>query len=263
MRFVSTAEITVNEEVASGVFLLSVVESLIAEAAMPGQFCMIAPMPHNQTTDPLLKRPLSIHSVQKGALSFLYRRIGHGTTLLSQRKTGESIELIGPLGHGFDLIHDDYILVGGGMGIAPLLFTAQDLYASNKKVVVVLGARAAAELPERILKPFRAVSHALHLMTEDGSLGEKGLVTDALSKVLQQQKNDAILACGPFSMLNAVNALAKKFGVLCQVSLETHMACGIGACLGCAVKAVNGGYLHVCKNGPVINANLVEWSITL
>lgn len=263
MRFVSTAEIIANEEVASQIFLLTVFEPSIANVAVPGQFCMIAPMPHSHTTDPLLKRPLSIHSVQHGAMSFLYRRIGRGTTLLSQRKKGESLELIGPLGHGFDLMYDNYLLVGGGMGIAPMLFTAEDLYARNKKIVIVIGARSVAELPERLLKSFRAASHELHLTTEDGSLGEKGLVTTALSRVLQQQKNDVVLACGPFPMLNAVNALAKKFGVLCQVSLEAHMACGIGACLGCAVKAINGGYLHVCKNGPVINANLVDWNITI
>lgn len=261
MRFVSTAEIIANEEVASQVFLLTVFEPSIAKTALPGQFCMIAPMQHGQTTDPLLKRPLSIHRVQNGFLSFLYRRIGHGTTLLSQRKTGESLDLIGPLGHGFDLTNNNYILVGGGMGIAPMLFTAEALYASNKKTVIVLGARGAAELPERILKPFQTVSHELYLMTEDGSLGEKGLVTFALSRVLQQQKKHDILACGPFPMLNAVNILANKFGVTCQVSLEAHMACGIGACLGCAVKALTGGYLHVCKNGPVVNANLVDWSI--
>lgn len=261
MRFVSTAEITANEEVASQVFLLTVFEPLIAQAAMPGQFCMIAAMPHGQTTDPLLKRPLSIHSVHDGTLSFLYRRIGHGTTLLSQKKTGESLELIGPLGHGFDLTKDNYVLVGGGMGIAPMLFAAEDLYAHNKKTMVVLGARKAAELPERILRPFKKASHELYLLTEDGSLGEKGLVTAGLSKALQQQKIDAVLACGPFPMLNAVNCLAEKSGVSCQVSLEAYMACGIGACLGCAVRAREGGYLHVCKDGPVINANSVDWSI--
>jgi dihydroorotate dehydrogenase electron transfer subunit len=261
MRIVSTAEITANEEVASQIFLLTIFEPLIAQAAMPGQFCMIAAMPHGQTTDPLLKRPLSIHSVHNGVLSFLYRRIGHGTTLLSQRKTGECLELIGPLGQGFDLTNDNYVLVGGGMGIAPILFAAEDLYARNKKTVVVLGARNAAELPERVLRPFEAASHALYLLTEDGSLGKKGLVTDDLAEVLQQQKTDAILACGPLPMLNAVNSLAEEFGVSCQVSLEAHMACGIGACLGCALKARDGGYLHVCKDGPVVNARLVHWDL--
>jgi dihydroorotate dehydrogenase electron transfer subunit len=261
MRIVSTAEITANEEVASQIFLLTIFEPLIAQAAMPGQFCMIAAMPHGQTTDPLLKRPLSIHSVHNGVLSFLYRRIGHGTTLLSQRKTGECLELIGPLGQGFDLTNDNYVLVGGGMGIAPILFAAEDLYARNKKTVVVLGARNAAELPERVLRPFKAASHALYLLTEDGSLGKKGLVTDDLAKVLQQQKTDAILACGPLPMLSAVNSLAEEFGVSCQVSLEAHMACGIGACLGCALKARDGGYLHVCKDGPVVNARLVHWDL--
>lgn len=259
MRFVSTAEITANEEVASQIFLLTVAAPLIAHTAAPGQFCMIAAMPHGQTTDPLLKRPLSIHRVQNDLVSFLYRKIGHGTTLLSQKKAGESLEIIGPLGHGFDLTSANPVLVGGGMGMAPMLFAAEEMYARKKKAVVVLGARNAAELPKCILESFQRASHELHLMTEDGSLGEKGLVTAVFPRIIEQKQINSVLACGPWPMLKAVNVLAQESGVFCQVSLEAHMACGIGACLGCAVKAKKDGYLHVCKDGPVVDSTLVDW----
>jgi dihydroorotate dehydrogenase electron transfer subunit len=261
MRFISTAEIVFHAELAPNIFLLMVSAPSIAHTAMPGQFCMVALRPLDQTTDPLLKRPLSIHRVHNQSLSFLYKRIGRGTHLLSHKRPGEYIELIGPLGHGFDLSAEFNVLVGGGMGIAPLLFAAEALYKNNKRVVSILGARTSAELPQQVLMAFEQLSERLYVMTEDGSLGEKGLVTQGVVQILQREGVSTVLTCGPWPMLRAVTGLTNRFKVDCQVSLEAHMACGIGACLGCAVSAQNGGYLHVCKDGPVVNARLVHWDL--
>lgn len=259
MRTIHPSRIISHESIGPRIFLLTVSAPPIATAAKPGQFCMLAPVPRSQSTDPLLKRPLSIHNVNGNSVSFLYKCVGHGTELLSQRRPEEHIELIGPLGHGFALDKTNYILVGGGMGIAPLLFTALMLASNNKKSKIVLGARTAAELPKQIINAFQKVTAELYLMTEDGSLGEKGLVTAGLSRILTQKTTDLILACGPWPMLRAIHTLSQKANIPCQVSLEAHMACGIGACLGCAIKAQKGDYLHVCKDGPVMDSTLVDW----
>ncbi|MEZ0329150.1 MAG: dihydroorotate dehydrogenase electron transfer subunit [Dissulfuribacterales bacterium] len=260
MRIILKAEILEHKEQAANIFLLKVAAPAIAQTATPGQFCMLTPLAREHSTDPLLKRPLSIHSVNKDTVSFLYRCMGSGTHLLSTKKIGEDLELIGPLGHGFDLTRKSYILVGGGMGIAPLLFTAQALTAQNKMPIVLIGARSALELPSVVLKAFEDCAKGLHITTEDGSLGEKGLVTTSLIGLLRQKMPDAVLSCGPWPMLKAVNASAQQHNISCEVSLEAHMACGVGACLGCAIKAAGEGYLHVCKDGPVVNSKLVDWS---
>ncbi|HID31003.1 MAG TPA: dihydroorotate dehydrogenase electron transfer subunit [Desulfobacterales bacterium] len=215
---------------------------------------------YNHSRDPLLRRPLSIYRTRaNGQISFLYKEVGKGTRLLSKRRPGEIIRVLGPLGKGFRLIHDrQCILVGGGLGIASLLLLAERLKQSCK-LIILLGAGNASGIPT--IEDFSRLTRNFHVSTEDGSLGQKGMVTDLLSQTLLEIKGMAqIYTCGPWPMMKAVYHMARERNIPCQVSLEATMACGLGLCLGCAVpRSDSQGFLHVCKEGPVFNADQVNW----
>ncbi|WP_309474795.1 dihydroorotate dehydrogenase electron transfer subunit [Dissulfurirhabdus thermomarina] len=259
-RFDLDAPVLDHRPVAPGIHELTVEAPGVAAAARPGQFCMLAPAAAD-ARDPLLRRPLSIHRVADGGrVVFLYRVVGRGTALLAARRPGDLVRVLGPLGRGFTPGAGPAVLVGGGMGIAPLLFLAERLPAGHGHAVV-LGARTAAELPG--LDRFEAAGHRLLVATEDGSLGEKGLVTGILEGLLEEAAGGdgpALFACGPWPMLRAVREAAAAKRLPLQVSLETRMACGVGLCLGCAVPRPSGeGYHHVCREGPVFDAEAVSW----
>ncbi|NOZ85709.1 MAG: dihydroorotate dehydrogenase electron transfer subunit [Deltaproteobacteria bacterium] len=225
----------------------------IAKLAVPGQFVMV------KCTDgacPLLRRPISIASAREDKIFLLVQPVGTGTRWLCERKAGDSIDVIGPLGNGFTLPGaGENILVSGGLGAPPLLFLARILADMGKQAVSLLGAGSSSRL---VLKnEMAAVCKDVFISTEDGSEGTKGLVTDLVSK-LAPKSTANIFACGPLPMLARVAEIAEKASS-CQVSLEAKMACGYGACMGCAVPAANGGYLHVCTQGPVFPSKLVMW----
>ncbi len=233
-----------------------VVESpKIAQMARPGQFVMVSCS--MSMSAPLLRRPLSIHDVNKNTISLLYRVVGEGTKMLSQFSKNESISVLGSLGTGFSIAETrHHCLVGGGIGIAPLLFLAKEIARTNpqNKITVLAGARNAEEL--LVLEKFENQA-TVHISTDDGSMGLHGFVTELLDA--QQEKDITVYTCGPTPMMKGVAMLAKKHSWACQVSLESHMACGVGACLGCAVSrsGIYEGadkYIHVCKDGPVFNA---------
>ncbi len=234
----------------------------IARAARPGQFCMLATA-HGKGLDPLLRRPLSIHDVgPSGRLEFLYRVVGRGTDLLAQKGPGDIVCVLGPLGQGFRLgTSSSSILVGGGLGTAPLLFLARGL--EPRDITIILGGRDAQEIVR--LDSFEKVAEKVLVTTEDGSLGIKGLVTSALERLdispsSHIQHPPAIFACGPWPMMKAVCNWAAIRGLAVQVSLETQMACGTGICLGCATRSSGQDrYLHVCKDGPVFFATDIDW----
>lgn len=231
----------------------------IASLAKPGQFVDIR---ITNGYEPLLRRPLSIHRVTGSRIELLYEVVGEGTKILSGKKRGELLDIIGPLGNGFNyrlpIAHYELpILVAGGIGVAPLYFLAEKL--APQKPLVLLGAGARDEI--LIEKEFKKLGCRVKISTDNGSKGFKGRVTDLLNQVLRLAINDkrfAIYACGPHLMLKEVARLAKKYQVPAQVSLDEHMACGIGACLGCVVKTKN-GYQRACKEGPVFNAQEVIW----
>ncbi len=265
------AQVLFQKRLTKDILLLRVHASDIARAARPGQFCMLQATCSDSTFDPLLRRPLSIHNVhaERGVLEFLYRNVGRGTSLLSRLKANDQIRIMGPLGNGF-MWHSAtrHILVGGGMGIAPLLFLAWRIKAQGLRPRVILGAATAEELVQRDAFFEVAGEEQLFFATEDGSLGHEGLVTEPLEALLRDNASDgtgesAVLTCGPFPMMRAVAALARDYGVACQVSLEAKMACGSGLCLGCAVPGAGdesgSGYLHVCREGPVVDAEEVKW----
>jgi dihydroorotate dehydrogenase electron transfer subunit len=255
-RYDIDAEIIKNERLSGGVFLMTILAPEIARAARPGQFCMLS-VNGNLRSDPLLHRPLSIFDAKgTGEVLFLYKIVGRGMDILSQKGGGDFLNAIGPLGRGFRLDYNGHhILAGGGMGMAPLHFLAKRLEGAFS---VTLGARTKDEILP-VMTIFEASAKRLLIATEDGSLGKKGLVTAMLEEELQVSGKGLIHTCGPWSMMRAVHNLAIKFETACEVSLEARMACGIGACLGCAVKKTSGGYLHVCKDGPVTDSTEIDW----
>jgi dihydroorotate dehydrogenase electron transfer subunit len=233
----------------------------IAVAARPGQFVMIrTSLGH----DPLLRRPFSIHQTSTGGTVQIYFKVvGRGTNLLSRVREGEELSVFGPLGKGFKLLAErPAVLVGGGLGIAPLLFLAKELSLKKAHVetdYILLGARAKEELTV-LVEDFRQFGMHVRTATDDGSLGYQGFVTDLLSAL--QLANDAVVyTCGPEPMMARTVAICRSAGVECQVSVESVMACGMGACLGCTRPASDGGYTHVCKNGPVYNAEDLQWKM--
>lgn len=257
-RYDLGAEIVKNKKLSDGVLLMTILAPEIARAARPGQFCMLS-VNGNLRSDPPLRRPLSIFDIGDSEdISFLYKVTGRGTDILSQKKEGDFLNIIGPLGREFRLEHSGHrILAGGGMGVAPLHFLTKRLEGAFS---IVLGARTRDEILP-FMTTFEASAERLLIATEDGSLGEKGLVTAILEEELQVPGKGLIQTCGPWPMMRAVHNLAIKFETACEVSLEARMACGIGACLGCAVKKSRGGYLHICKDGPVTDSTEIDWEV--
>jgi dihydroorotate dehydrogenase electron transfer subunit len=246
------------ERLSSTFYRLTLVSPRIAAAARPGQFVMAS---CGTTFDPLLRRPFSIHRCTRdGQLQLLFRVVGQGTRLLSELKADQSLSLIGPLGQGFH-IHpaESVALVGGGIGIAPLLFLAAALrQAAGGETLchAFLGSRTAEEVSP-MASDFSALGCRVETATDDGSMGYHGLVTDLLVPHLAEYHR--VYTCGPHAMMAAVARLCETAGIGCEVSLEAHMACGLGACLGCTVHGVGDRYLHVCTHGPVLDAQEVAW----
>ena len=252
------AEIIRKEQVAEDIYRFTVKAPDIAAASKPGQFAMVLA---GEGMDPLLRRPFSVHQVAEGLVQILLKVIGKGTQVIANMEVGQKMDVLGPIGRGFAIASDSqHFLVGGGIGIAPLLFLAKRILRKSEpsSIKVLLGARTKDEIAV-LAEDFESMGLAVETITEDGSLGKQGLVTDLMTD-LQHEKQVMVYGCGPHPMLRAVTGACQKNGWGCQVSLEAMMACGLAACLGCAVmKADMKGYVHVCKDGPVFNAGDVAW----
>lgn len=237
------APVVSNEEVMRGVHLLWAEAPAVASAARPGQFVMVKA---SDDCDPLLRRPLSIHRVgKKGTIALLIEVIGRGTEWLAQRQVGEQLDLLGPLGNGFDVHSKDLLLVAGGCGIAPLVFLAERALTKGRHMIMVVGASGADRVyPRRLLPPDLAIV----TVTEDGSLGERGVVCDLLPELASARSQ--VLVCGPLEMYRAMAALDCIKGKSVQVSLEARMGCGFGCCFGCTIETRR-GLKRVCRDGPV------------
>ena len=219
----------------------------------PGQFVQVE-VPHSKTT--FLRRPISICYVdeERNQLWLLIRKAGEGTASLLATRVGETLNLVMPLGNGFSCsFAGEMILIGGGVGVAPLLQLGKVLSKLGKKVRFLLGARSASDL--LLLDEFKRWGE-VYISTEDGSEGEKGFVTQ---HSILNSPNDHIACCGPQPMMKAVAAIAKSKGIDCEVSLENMMACGLGACLCCVEDTADSGHVCVCKEGPVFNINRLKW----
>jgi len=230
--------------------------------AEPGQFVMLSPGPLGAVprSDPLLPRPMAVYrTVADGdQIEILYKISGRGTGLLAEAGPGARVGVVGPLGRGFapPAEGEHGLLVGGGTGTASLLDQAAAV-AARGRATVLLGARTADDLLG--LAEFRELDVELEVATEDGSAGHQGLVTEPLTKMLAADPGAVVYACGPTPMMRAAAALAREHEARCVVSLENPMACGFGVCLGCAAPLAEGGFALVCRDGPVFDAETVDW----
>lgn len=239
-----------KKNLAKNVFDFTIDAKNIADLALAGQFV------HIKVDGFMLRRPISICEVDKenGTIRFVFEIRGEGTEKLSQVNKGDNLDVMGPLGKGFTILPADKkaVVVGGGIGVPPMVEVAKN-YGENATAIIGFRSANAVILDE----DFKNMGANLMLCTDDGTMGRKGFVTEALKERLEQGKVDIIQACGPHMMLKGVVALANEYGVPCEVSLEERMGCGVGACLVCACKTVKDGkeYLsHVCKDGPVFKA---------
>ncbi len=232
---------------------------LIAESAEAGQFVMIRTAPGQ---DPLLRRPFSLHQTSSGQIQIYFKNVGRGTNILAHAKVGEILDVFGPLGRGFSVADDrPACLVGGGLGIAPMLFLAKIISSLNRdhsQDLIILGGRTREDV-EPLVEDFRQFGLALHCTTDDGSYGKKGFVTDILRSE-QLATNTRIYGCGPDNMLEVLHHFSNERNYDCQVSVESVMACGMGACLGCNLDASDGSYVHVCIDGPVFDTGELAWN---
>ncbi len=255
-----------QERIVPQIFRLCLSSPGIAQEARPGQFVHLR---IREGTDPLLRRPFSIHRVdrERGEVQVLYQVVGQGTRLLSRKPVGERLDALGPLGHGFEVSEEGggVLLVAGGIGIAPRFFLCED-WLRGRAGTALIGARTRDGILCHDL--LRSGGVTVHIATDDGSFGDRGVVTDLLNAQLEAGREASaspiVYACGPVAMLASVAALCRAYEVPCQVSLESRMACGLGACLGCAVKvrsSVPPGYEYqrVCTEGPVFEAEEVIW----
>ena len=215
----------------------------------PGQFAMLGLDPELRRRDPLLPRPMAVYRGDAGALEFRFKVVGRGTRMMAEFAAGTTVAVLGPLGNGFALPDGPATLVGGGSGIASLFELARD---SRPRPRVLLGGRTRADILG--LEDFEKLGVDLAVATDDGSLGQRGLVTDLLAP----RAGETVYACGPLAMMQRAQALAAAAGARCHVSLENNMACGFGVCLGCVVKTP-AGFRLVCTHGPVFDAATLGW----
>ncbi|MDD3693441.1 MAG: dihydroorotate dehydrogenase electron transfer subunit [Oscillospiraceae bacterium] len=257
MRYTQeTAKIMSKCEIAPGVFDITVLSPVIAKSARAGQFVNVL---CNGLT---LRRPISLcgFNREQGTLRLVFEVRGKGTDWLSGLKTGDRLDIIGPLGHGFTLYDKNKkaVIVGGGIGLPPLVVLANH-YGENATVISGFRTSSAAILQSDLAN----TGATTILCTDDGSAGFHGFTTQALDDYLINNACDVIYTCGPKIMMRGIARLAQENGIVCQVSLEERMGCGVGACLCCvcATKDSKGKHFkRVCVNGPVFMATEVEWN---
>lgn len=250
----SSYKIIEKKAISENIFSFEIYCPEVAEEAKCGQFV------HIRVPSCTLRRPISICEVNRadGTLRIVFEIRGAGTEKLAELNKGDFIDMIAPLGNGFTVKElpegKRVIVVGGGIGVPPMLQTAK----SYKKATAILGFRSFDRV---ILKrDFEANGIETVICTDDGSVGYRGVVSDPLSRELEKGDVGAVFACGPKPMLASVMRLAKEHRIFCEISLEERMACGVGACVGCVCRIMRGGeekLLRVCKDGPVFNAEEV------
>jgi dihydroorotate dehydrogenase electron transfer subunit len=249
-------EILSNIELLPGIYLMWLQAPEIARRAQAGQFVMVA-----CGTEQTLRRPISIHSVEDDRFALLYAVVGKGTERLAHLQNGSKLDVLGPMGNGFQVSPMpagtlSYLIIAGGIGIAPLRFLVEKVKPWCRQIIVLQGAATASKLYPKALLP-KEIS--LTAATDDGSAGHKGFVTDLIPSFATTA--DVIVACGPMPMLKylAENQTRLKLtGKPVSISLEMRMACGLGVCYGCTIRTKS-GLKQVCKDGPVFDLNEVIW----
>lgn len=256
-KFILDLTVTDNIRLHANYVLLKLTHAELLPAMLPGQFAEIKV---DGSPSTFLRRPISINYVdrERNEVWFLIQLIGDGTRHLGQSAIGDKINVVMPLGNSFTTpanVSESVLLIGGGVGTAPMLYLGEQLLKKGCKPTFLLGARSANDLLQ--LDEFQKLGE-VYTTTEDGSMGEKGYVTQ--HSILSKLHFDRIYTCGPKPMMISVAKYAKENQIECEVSLENTMACGIGACL-CCVENTKEGHLCVCKDGPVFNINKLLWQI--
>ena len=256
-KYILDLEVTQNSRLHQNYVLIKMTHVNPLPEMVPGQFAEIR---IDGSTTTFLRRPISIHYVdkEKNEVWFLVQLVGDGTRHLATVKQGDLVNIVLPLGNGYTMPQNadlKPLLVGGGVGTAPMLMLGSELAKMGCKPTFLLGARSANDLLQ--LEEFKKLGD-VYTTTEDGSMGEKGYVTQ--HSILNAAQFDMIYTCGPKPMMMAVAKYAKANDIECEVSLENTMACGVGACL-CCVENTDEGHLCVCKDGPVFNIKKLLWQI--
>ena len=253
-----TVTIVSQERDADSYFRLVLRAPQIAPLIQPGQFAHIRILPLKAA---LLRRPFSIFQVVGDTFSILYKNVGKGTDVLSRMRAGEELSVIAPLGHGFTVpttSGDTPLLVAGGYGMAAMFLLAQ---RSPQKGIVFVGGRRRVDI--LCEKDFAAIGWEVRATTEDGSHGEKGLVTHPLIAELKRHASGKKLyACGPTPMLKAIGKIAEDFNLPAELSMDEHMCCGVGTCLTCVIPVKTGDtweYQRTCTEGPVFDSRQIVW----
>ncbi|MCB2198193.1 dihydroorotate dehydrogenase electron transfer subunit [bacterium] len=263
MKVLETGRITRIQEIRPGIFSLWASAPEICSLAVPGQFV------HVRIKDqflPLLRRPLSIGRVEENQLELVWRVVGEGTRLLGQLGAGDDIDLLGPLGHGFTIPDDaeQFLLIGGGLGMPPMVYLYNHLTMRGRKATLFLGVRGRDDIP---LSDDDPILSQARIVAENGEGFRKGLVTEPVNELLDELAtkstltNTALYSCGPWGLIGALQrTIPQQSLLLTEVSLEQQMGCGIGVCQGCAVEAEGGPtpYRLVCSDGPVFDLFSVE-----
>ena len=261
-----------NQEISPGYFRMKILAPGYSDASHPGQFVMFRVQ---RSLLPLLRRPFGIFRVgfmpadcdnmpEKEFIEIIYKVVGDGTGIMQGLHYGDPVELLGPLGTGFDcgVTAQETILVGGGIGLVPLYSLAEKLVATSN-VHLLMGGRTRDDIIA--VTEFERLGVETYVSTEDGSLGAAGLVTQVLQQKLEQYPQAAVFTCGPMPMIEAVQKICLRYQVPLQVSLEALMACGVGACLSCVVRGEghtegDPRYLCTCTSGPVFAAEKLDWN---
>ena len=251
--------VTGNRFINKDIFILELLSNNQLPELRPGQFVQVR---IDGSPETFLRRPLSIHDADYSGnrIRLLIQLAGKGTETLSKLRVGDKLNLIYPLGNSFSMPsseNEKILLIGGGCGVAPLMFLGKYLKSNGYKFDILLGFRNRGRIIE--YEDYLELGR-VSLTTEDGSMGEKGIVTD--HSILRDQKFDRICCCGPEKMMKAVAGYAARSGTECEVSLENLMACGFGACLCCVVETVNGN-LCTCIDGPVFNIKNLKWQTSV
>lgn len=248
-HFLADGAIIRHEKIgANDVYLLDIDIFTNAESFAAGQFVQLQ-VPDGEI---LLRRPLSIADVSGSRIVLIYRLIGKGTERLARAAVGSKVSILGPLGTGFGLECKRPLLVGGGLGIAPLLLLAKRFAGQAD---ILMGCKNAAQM-DWPLPLFKNVVKNTFITTDDGSMGMKGFTAEHLPKILAENSYDKVFVCGPEIMMKTVAKITAGHKIACEVSLEKRMACGLGACLSCTIETRQ-GRKKVCKDGPVFNSTEV------
>ncbi len=266
-----SSKVISNERLRGDFHMLRLFAPAVASACLPGQFVMLSAA---RPDWPYLKRPFSIYSTDGDSeIEIIYKVVGRATGIMPGIQEGETFDLIGPLGSGFALKEGatSVIAVAGGIGFPPVGFFCRKYVGIFDRTTLIVGAASKDEL----LIPVGLAVEGVEVIacTEDGSKGLCGTACDGLLKALEDRtpgdrpvegrdgvsKEVQVVACGPNEMLYEVHRICQARGITCEVSVEEIMACGVGACLACAVPRAGGGYLHACKDGPVLDSSSVDW----